>query len=97
MDELSCSTGECPTLHDVALPSNIVPVRLQKTNGEYWELWMSWTKTIAEVLRDYTPTDLKNANPVIVVDGRVAMLDMFLGDFHTNGDLLLTIQRPMEW
>ena len=45
---------------------------------------MSWTKTIAEVLRDYTPTDLKNANPVIVVDGRVAMLDMFLGDFHTN-------------
>ena len=97
MDELSCSTGECPTLLDVALSPNVVPVRLQKTNGQYRELWMSRTKTIAEVLRDYTPTDLKNANPVIVVDGRVAVLDMFLGDFHTNGDLLLTIQRPTEW
>ena len=54
--------------------------------------------SIAQVLDDWTPEDLKDANPVVVVNGGLARPDMVLSGFPTNGSLLrMMIQQPMGW
>ena len=72
------------TLFGFKLLYSRMRIRLQNTDGQYMIVLFSPMDTIATVLQHCTPASLENANPVIVVDGRVAMLDMFFGDFHTN-------------
>jgi hypothetical protein len=100
---MSCSSGECPGNHNdyyraSAMPSSIIVVCLEENGGQSRHVWMSLSNTIAQVLDDWTPEDLKDANPVVVVNGGLATPDMVLSGFPTNGGLLrMTIQRPMGW
>jgi hypothetical protein len=85
-------------LHLTIQRSNIMEVRLEKNGGQSKHVWMTLSMTIAQVLNDWTPEHLKDANPVVVVNGALAQPDMVLSGFPRNGGLLrMTIQRPMEW
>ena len=76
------------------------PVRGRyEEDGQFERIWMSKSTTIAEVLMDRTPENLKDAKPVIVFDGRVCNHSMILADFVpiVGGPLHITIQRFMGW
>ena len=101
---MSChGAGECPGNHNdygraSAVASRRIEVCLEKNGGQFMHVWMTSFMTIAQVLDDWTPEDLKDANPVVVVNGGLARPDMVLSGFPTNGSLLrMMIQQPMGW
>ena len=85
-------------LHLTIQRSSIIEVRLEINGRPSEHVWMSLSMTIAEVLKYWTPEDLKGANPVVVVNGALAQPDMALSGFPRNGGLWrMSIQRPTEW
>ena len=97
-----CDPGKVPWVGCDCISSSsssfLCVVHLEKEDGQQRRLWMSSLKTIAEVLQDFTPEDLKKANPVIVVDGSVCRNNLMLGTIApTDGrPLHLKIRRSLN-
>ena len=88
----SCNTGEFPEVGDDRIPwppPNLMTVHLRHPeDGRVLVVLMPRSTTIEQVLKDYTPSCLKNENPDVVIDGRRPMPDMTLGCFPHKGDPL---------
>ena len=97
-----CSTGECPDFNDYfssAIPANIVTVVVHQEDGQSKQVLMRRTTAMETVLKVFTPAALKNANPVLVFEGReVFVCELRVGTFPTNGNLVhFQIRRGMQW
>ena len=97
-----CSTGECPDFDDYfssAIPANIVTVVVHQEDGQSKQVLMRRTTAMETVLKVFTPAALKNANPVLVFEGReVCVFELRVGTFPTNGNLVhFQIRRGMQW
>lgn len=85
-----------------ALPSSTILVTLEENDGQSMQsmqVWMSKSMTMAQVLKDWTPEDLKDANNlVVVVNGGDTTRDMVLGSIPTNGGSYhMTIRPAVPW